>query len=70
MTDLVKRLHIKIDQASRNETNKKVLYTNDTWFEILPKFYGAEVHDFFRTVTKIDISTALNFIHSTSYHER
>ncbi|KOX78697.1 P protein [Melipona quadrifasciata] len=49
VTDLVAKLNIKTDQISNAETRQKILYTNNAALRILPKFYGAEVYDFFQT---------------------
>lgn len=55
ITNLLNTLHIKIMERTHKERKNRILYTREKSLKILPKFYGAEVHNFFQRVIQIAI---------------
>lgn len=51
VTNLLNSLHIKIMERTHKERKNRILYAREKPLKILPKFYGAEVHNFFQRVT-------------------
>ncbi|XP_017756687.1 PREDICTED: probable flavin-containing monoamine oxidase A [Eufriesea mexicana] len=50
VTELLRTLHIKINEGSIDLAKEKILYTREKTLKVLPKFYGAEVHNFLRMI--------------------
>lgn len=54
ITNLLNTLHIKIMERSHKERKDRILYTRGKPYKILPKFFGAEVHNFFQRVCNVN----------------
>ncbi|XP_076243927.1 amine oxidase [flavin-containing] B-like [Calliopsis andreniformis] len=55
ITELVKTLHIGIGHAEDTEDKKRILYRKGGPLHKMPRFYGAEVHNFLQTIEETSL---------------